>query len=698
MMQRSSGPVAGKQIIFETGRVAKQASGSVLVQCGETIVLVTAVAERHGREGIDFFPLTVDYLEMTYAAGKIPGGFFKREGRPTEKEILTARFIDRPIRPLFPKGFNCETQIIATVLSSDGENDPDMLAINGASAALHLSDIPFLGPVGAVRVGRVDGNLIVNPSPLEDTYSDLSLIVVGSRDGIVMVEGGCNRLPEELIMEAIYKAHLEITKIVQAQDDLRNKAGKPKREVLEVFEDLQLIQKLRDDWGEIIGQAITIADKLERRRALQEIFDKAIQSLGEEGDKRRSEIFGYLDRIEGESIRKLMLEKNVRIGGRSFTQIRDISCEVGVLPRTHGSALFTRGETQALVIITLGTSSDEQKIEALDGATYKSFMLHYKFPPFSVGEVKFLRGPSRREVGHGALAERAIAYLLPDDEQFPYTIRVVSEILESNGSSSMATVCGSSLSLMDAGVPLIEPVAGIAMGLLKEGDRTVILSDIIGDEDHHGDMDFKVTGTADGITALQMDIKIQGITRETLGQALQQAKEGRRHILSEMARAISQPRVEMSPYAPRIHVMHINPEKIRDIIGPGGKVIRSIQDETGTKIEVDDTGKVIIAAMDERAGKDAKEAIQKITREAEVGRIYMGVVRKITDFGAFVEIFPGTDGLVHISQLAPERVNKVTDIIKEGDSFPVKVIGIDPQGKIKLSRKEALGMTPDFSD
>lgn len=698
MMQRSSGAVAGKQIIFETGRVAKQASGSVLVQCGETIVLVTAVAERHGREGIDFFPLTVDYIEMTYAAGKIPGGFFKREGRPTEKEILTARFIDRPIRPLFPKGFKCETQIIATVLSSDGENDPDMLAINGASAALHLSDIPFLGPVGAVRVGRVDGNLIVNPSPLEDTYSDLSLIVVGSRDGIVMVEGGCNRLPEELIMEAIFKAHGEILKIVQAQDDLREKVGKPKREVPEIFEDVELIHKLRNDWGEAIAQAVTIPDKLERRGALQELFEKALQSLGDDGDKRRSEIVGYLDKIEGESIRKLILEKNVRIGGRSFAQIRDISCEVGVLPRTHGSALFTRGETQALVIVTLGTSSDEQKIEALDGATYKSFMLHYKFPPFSVGEVKFLRGPSRREVGHGALAERAIAYLLPDDEQFPYTIRVVSEILESNGSSSMATVCGSSLSLMDAGVPMSEPVAGIAMGLLKEGDRTVILSDIIGDEDHHGDMDFKVTGTADGITALQMDIKIQGITRETLGQALQQAKEGRRHILSEMARAISQPRAEMSPHAPRIHVMHINPEKIRDIIGPGGKVIRSIQDETGTKIEVDDTGKVIIAATDERAGKDAKEAIQKIAREAEVGRIYMGVVRKITDFGAFVEIFPGTDGLVHISQLAPERVKKVTDVIREGESFPVKVIGIDAQGKIKLSRKDAIGMTPDFSD
>jgi len=698
MLETSTAYVSGKQLVFETGLLAKQASGSVVVRCGETMVLVTAVAESHGREGIDFFPLTVDYLEMTYAAGKIPGGFFKREGRPTEKEILTARFIDRPIRPLFPKGFTCETQIIATVLSSDGENDPDILAINGASAALHVSDIPFLGPVGAVRVGRVEGNFIINPSPLEDTYSDLNLIVVGSRKGIVMVEGGCDRLPEQTIMEAIFKGYDEILKILKAQEELTEKAGKPKRQVNDLFEDMELVERLRNEWGPAIGEAITIPKKLERRSALKDIYDKAIQSLGEEGENRQSEVLGYLDRLEGQAIRRLILDKNERIGGRSFSQVRDISCEVGVLPRTHGSALFTRGETQALVIVTLGTSSDEQKIEALEGSTYKSFMLHYKFPPFSVGEVKFLRGPSRREIGHGALAERAIAYLLPDDEQFPYTIRVVSEILESNGSSSMATVCGASLSLMDAGVPIQEPVAGIAMGLLREGDRTVILSDIIGDEDHHGDMDFKVTGTADGVTAFQMDIKIEGITRETLKQALEQAKQGRRHILSIMNSTISNPRSEMSPHAPRIHIMYVNPEKIRDIIGPGGKVIRSIQDETGTKIEVDDTGRVMIAAVDVQAGKSAKEAIQRITQEAEVGRVYMGVVRKITDFGAFVEIFPGTDGLVHISQLAPERVKKVTDVIKEGDSFPVKVIGIDPQGKIKLSRKEALGLKPDSPD
>ncbi|MBI4966122.1 MAG: polyribonucleotide nucleotidyltransferase [Desulfomonile tiedjei] len=695
LLHTSRTTVSGKDIVFETGRLAKQASGSVLVSSGETMVLVTAVAEKKGREGIDFFPLTVDYLEMTYAAGKIPGGFFKREGRPTEKEILTARFIDRPIRPLFPKGFKAETQIIATVLSSDGESDPDMLAINGASAALHLSDIPFNGPIGAVRVGRVDGNLIINPSPMEEGYSDLSLIVVGSTQGIVMVEGGSDRLPEETILEAIFKGYEETLRICQAQEELRAASGKPKRETSPPIVDAELIEKVRSEWGDQIQQAIGIAQKLERQAALEDIYHKILASLGEEGELRRSEILGYLEKIEGEYIRKMILEQGVRIGGRAFTDIRDISCEVGILPRTHGSALFTRGETQALVIVTLGTSADEQKIEALEGSSYKSFLLHYKFPPFSVGEVKFLRGPSRREVGHGALANRAIAYLLPNDEDFPYTIRVVSEILESNGSSSMATVCGSSLSLMDAGVPLAEPVAGIAMGLLKADDRIVILSDIIGDEDHHGDMDFKVTGTWNGVTALQMDIKIQGITREVLTQALYQARDGRRHILEIMNQTLKESRTEVSPRAPRILILYVNPDRIRDIIGPGGKVIRAIQEETGTKIEVDDTGKVLIAATDTEGAEEAKAAVQRLTQEAEMGRIYMGIVRKITDFGAFVEIFPGTDGLVHISQLAPERVRKVTDVVKEGDTVPVKVIGIDPQGKIKLSRKDAIGQTPE---
>jgi polyribonucleotide nucleotidyltransferase len=695
MAHITSCTVSGKTIEFETGRLAKQASGAVSVRSGETVVLVTAVAEKEGREGIDFFPLTVDYLEMTYAAGKIPGGFFKREGRPTEKEILTSRFIDRPIRPLFPKGFNAETQIIATVLSSDGENDPDMMAINGASAALAISDIPFAGPIGAVRIGRVDGNLIINPSPLEDTYSDINLIVVGSRNGIVMVEGGSDRVAEEDILEAIFRGYDEILKIVEAQEKLRELAGKPKREVQPPAVDEELIKRIKEEYGSQIDEALGISAKLQRHDALQGIYRKVIESLGEEGLARRGEIYGYLEKIEGEYLRKMILEKGVRVGGRSFKQIRDISCEVGVLPRTHGSALFTRGETQALVVVTLGTSSDEQKIEALEGASYKSFMLHYKFPPFSVGEVKFLRGPSRREVGHGALAERAIAYLLPNDEDFPYTIRVVSEILESNGSSSMATVCGSSLSLMDAGVPLAEPVAGIAMGLLKADDRVVVLSDIIGDEDHHGDMDFKVTGTETGVTALQMDIKIQGITKETLTQALYQAREGRLHILQEMSKVISAARTDISRHAPRIFVMYINPEKIREVIGPGGKVIRAIQEETNTKIEVDDTGKVVIASVDVQGADAARAAIKSLTQEAEVGKIYLGTVRKVTDFGAFVEIFPGTDGLVHISQLAPERVRKVTDIVKEGDTFPVKVIGIDSQGKIKLSRKDAIGQKPD---
>lgn len=686
--------IADKQMTFETGRLAKQASGAVLITCGETVVLATAVAEKKGREGIDFFPLTVDYLEMTYAAGKIPGGFFKREGRPTEKEILTSRFIDRPIRPLFPEGFTAETQIIATVLSSDGEHEPDILAINAASAALHVSDIPFSGPVGAVRVGRVDGHLIINPSPVEDAYSDLNLTVVGGPKGIVMVEGGGNQVSEEVVLEAVFSAYAEISKILKAQDELREMGGKPKREVPPYTHDAALIEKIRTECGTAIEDALQIPRKLERYAALEKIYEGFLASLGDDGVQRRSEILGYMDEVQGSYIRKMILEKGTRIDGRSFTDVRDITCEVGVLPRTHGSAVFTRGETQALVISTLGTSSDEQKVEALEGESYKSFILHYKFAPFCVGEVKFLRGPSRREVGHGALAARSLAYVLPQDEEFPYTIRVVSEILESNGSSSMATVCGASLSLMDAGVKMIEPVAGIAMGLLKDGDRIVTLSDIIGDEDHHGDMDLKIAGTRNGITALQMDIKIEGLTREVLTQALYQAREGRLHILSIMDKTIHEPRKEISPYAPRILVMFINPDRIRDIIGPGGKIIRAIQEETNTKIDVDDSGKVVIASVDVQGAEEARKQIRKLTQQAEIDKIYMGVVRKVTDFGAFVEIFPGTDGLVHISQLAPERVRKVTDVCQEGDRFPVKVIGIDAQGKIKLSRKDAIGQQP----
>jgi polyribonucleotide nucleotidyltransferase len=520
--------------------------------------------------------------------------------------------------------------------------------------------------------------------------------VVAGPKGIVMVEGGSNQLSEEIILEGIFTACDEISKILEAQNELRSKVGKPKREIAPGGgPDTELIEKAKAQCGEAIEKALEIPHKLERYAAVEAIFGGFVESLGEEAEGRRQEILGYLDQIQGEYIRDMILKKNTRIGGRSFKQVRDISCEVGILPRTHGSALFTRGETQALVITTLGTSSDEQKIEALDGESYKSFILHYKFSPFCVGEVKFLRGPSRREVGHGALAARALAYMLPQDDEFPYTIRVVSEILESNGSSSMATVCGASLSMMDAGVKMIQPVAGIAMGLLKEDDRIVILSDIIGDEDHHGDMDLKVAGTRDGVTALQMDIKIDGITREVVTEALYQAKEGRLHILSEMAKTMPEPRQEISPYAPRILMMFINPDKIRDIIGPGGKVIRAIQEETGTKIEVDDSGKVVIASVDVRGAEEAKKQIRQLTQQAEIDKIYMGIVRKVTDFGAFVEIFPGTDGLVHISQLAPERVRKVTDVCIEGDRFPVKVIGIDSQGKIKLSRRDAIGQTPD---
>ncbi len=666
-----------------------------MARMGESVVLVTGVAEQEGREGIDFFPLTVDYIEMTYAAGRIPGGFFKREGRPTEREILTARFIDRPVRPLFPKGFNAETQIIATVLSSDGEHDPDILAINAASAALHISDIPFEGPIGAVRVGRVEENFIINPTPLEETYSDLNLVVVAGRKGLVMVEGGSDRLSEDVVLEGIFCAQDAIGALLDAQDDLRANVGKPKREVQPPESDTQLMERIKTETRGQVADAFEIADKLQRQKTLKDIRKAFVQSLGDDGAERKAEIRGYFEEIEAECLRRMIVERKTRIGGRAFDEIRNITCEVGFLPRTHGSALFSRGETQAMVTVTLGTSADEQKIEALAGESYKSFMLHYKFPPFCVGEVKFLRGPSRREVGHGALAERALSYTLPDDEDFPYTIRVVSEILESNGSSSMATVCGASLALMEAGVPLTEHVAGIAMGLLKEGEEVIVLSDIIGDEDHYGDMDFKVTGTTTGVTALQMDIKIDGITRDVLSQALYQARSGRLHILELMNQTIKSPRAEVSPYAPRIHVMYVNPDKIRDIIGPGGKMIRSIQEETNTRIEVDDQGKVVIAAVDGLGSEQAKKAIKKLTQQAEVGKIYDGLVRKVTDFGAFVEIFPGTDGLVHISQLAPERVRKVTDVVNEGDTFPVKVIGIDAQGRIKLSRKDAIGMKAD---
>ena len=680
----------GRPLSIEVGRVAKQASGSALVQYGETVVLATAVATDSARPGIDFFPLTVDYQERTFAAGKIPGGFFKREGRPSEKEVLTSRLIDRPIRPLFPDGFQCETQVIATVLSADKENDPDMVAMIGASAALHVSDIPFHGPIAGVRIGRINGQLVVNPLQTQYDASDLALVVAGSRDSIVMVEGGAQMLPEDLMLDALYLAHEQLQAIIEMQDELREKLGRPKREVTAPEVDPRLVPRVTEVATDKLSRAMQLTAKLERAAAMKEAEAETVATLLEQFPEQDSAVAHAVEDLKRDLVRRLIVEEKRRLDGRGLKDIRPISCEVEVLPRTHGSSLFTRGETQALAVTTLGTSSDEQKIDALIGETYKKFMLHYNFPPFSVGEVKFLRSPGRREVGHGALAERALAAVLPNEEVFPYTIRVVSEILESNGSSSMATVCGGSLSLMDAGVPVKAPVAGIAMGLIKEGHEIRILSDILGDEDHLGDMDFKVAGTADGVTALQMDIKIRGVTREIMREALYQAREGRLHILEVMNRTMPAPRQTLSGHAPRIITLKIRPDKIRDVIGPGGKVIRGIIEETGVKIDVEDDGTIFVASSDQKGMQRAIELIEGITMEAQVGKIYHGTVKRIVDFGAFVEILPGTDGLLHISQIGPGRVNKVTDVLSEGDQIDVMVLDIDKSGRIRLSRKEAM--------
>jgi polyribonucleotide nucleotidyltransferase len=680
----------GRPFTIEVGRMAKQADGAALVSLGETMVLVTVVAARTGREGIDFFPLTCDYQERTFAAGKIPGGFFKREGRPSEKETLTSRLIDRPIRPLFPEGFRCETQVIATVLSHDRENDPDVIAVTGASAALQVSDVPFHGPIAAVRMGRVEGKLIVNPTVSELERSDLNLIVAGSRDGIVMVEGGAKMLPEDPMLDALFEAHRALQKLLDAQDELRRDLGKPKREVSVPQVDTVLFARLEAEAAPRMQAAFATAGKHERAAAVRQAEDEAVAKLAAEFPEQQKLLRDLCEEIKSRVMRGAIVSEGRRVDGRGLKDIRPITSEVGILPRAHGSALFTRGETQALAVATLGTSSDEQKIDALIGEHYKKFMLHYNFPPFSVGEVKFLRSPGRREIGHGALAERALVAVLPSEEDFPYTVRIVSEILESNGSSSMATVCGGTLALMDAGVPIKAPVAGIAMGLIKEGDEVRILSDILGDEDHLGDMDFKVAGAADGITALQMDIKIGRVTREIMRDALYQARAGRLHILQAMTAVMAVPRSDISAHAPRIVTLKIRPDKIRDVIGPGGKVIRGIIDETGVKIDVEDDGTVFIASSDGKAMERAIELIEGITAEAEVGRIYKGTVKKIVDFGAFVEILPGTDGLLHISQIGPGRVQRVTDVLKEGDEVMVKVLEVDKQGKIRLSRKEAM--------
>jgi polyribonucleotide nucleotidyltransferase len=694
MIKRFSTELSGRVLTIEAGKVAKQAGGAVTVSYGDTVVLVTAVASDQVREGIDFLPLTVDYREMLYAAGKIPGSFFRREiGRPSEKETLTSRLIDRPLRPLFPKGYRYETQIIATVLSVDQENEPDILALIGASAALEMSDIPFAGPIAGVRVGRINGQLALNPTSAQLADSDINIVVAGSKDAIVMVEGGGQVVPEEVMLEAIFFAHEGLQPILQMQSELRETIGTSRRVIPEVVEDETLKARIIEIAGDDIRQAITIAAKMERGERLRAIEQMVVSALLPDYEGREGEIKKLLYALEKETARAMIVKEKRRIDGRGFKDIRPISCEVGVLPRTHGSALFTRGETQIMAVTTLGTSADEQRIESLNGATFKRFILHYNFPPFCVGEVRMMRGPGRRDIGHGALAERAIAAVLPTQEEFPYTIRLVSDVLESNGSSSMATICGGSLSLMDAGVPIKTMVAGIAMGLIKEGGEIIVLTDILGDEDHLGDMDFKVAGTDQGITALQMDIKIKGLTKEIMKTALEQAREARLFILGKMREVIQQPRETLSIYAPKIVTIHINPDKIRDVIGPGGKVIRQITGETGAKIEVEDDGSVRIISPNDAVLEHALKWIKDIVREPEVGELYLGKVKKIMDFGAFVEILPGIDGLIHISQLDTQRVNKVTDILREGDEVMVKVIEIDNQGKVKLSRKAALGQT-----
>jgi len=680
----------GRPFSIETGRMAKQAGGSAFVVFGETVILATATAQTTPREGIDFFPLTCDYQEKTFAAGKIPGGFFKREGRPAEKEILSSRLIDRPIRPLFPNGFNCETQVISTVLSHDKENDPDVVSIVGASTALVLSDIPFNGPIAAVRIGRLDGKFVINPTQSQVPELDLNIVVAGSRDAIVMVEGGARMQPEAVVLEALFTAHDAMQPLIELQEKLRGLAGKPKRVVTQVPVDAALETRVKDIGLPKLKAALQKTAKHERYDALDAARDEVVGAFATDAPDRVKDVAKAFSKLKKHVVREAILKDGRRLDGRGLADVRPVTCEVEILPRTHGSALFTRGETQALVVATLGTSSDEQKIDALIGEHYKRFMLHYNFPPFSTGEVKFLRSPGRREIGHGALAERALAPIIPAEEEFPYTVRIVSEVLESNGSSSMATVCGGSLSLMDAGVPIKSPVAGVAMGLIREGDEVRVLSDILGDEDHLGDMDFKVAGTEAGITAVQMDIKIGGVTRAIMSKALEQARESRLHILRIMNSTIATPRSDLSTYAPRIVTIRIKPDRIRDLIGPGGKVIRGIVEETGAKIDVEDDGTVRVASADGTALEKALNRVRAITAEAEVGRIYRGTVRKIVDFGAFVEIFPGTDGLVHISQLANERVRKVSDVLKEGDVIDVKVLEVDRSGKIRLSRKDAL--------
>jgi polyribonucleotide nucleotidyltransferase len=681
----------GKTLHLETGHLAKQAQGSAVARMGANVVLGTACASAQPREGIDFFPLTVDYREYTYAGGRIPGGFIKREGRPSEREILTSRQIDRPIRPLFPEGFRNETQVIALVLSADTENDPDVLAINAASCALTVSDIPFHGPVGAVRVGYVNGQFVVNPSYTENRESQVNIMVVGTAEGIVMIESGAKEVSEETVVEAIEFGHGEVKKICAAISELASRIGKKKREAPEVPFDQAYYDQLKAKIGDELTDALDTSKygKIESYDKVHQLSERLAAELPEDDEEGKSKAEHYFELLRERIFRDQVTHKRRRPDARQFDEIRPISIEVGVLPRTHGSAVFTRGETQALVTTTLGTPDDMQRIEMFEGETRKRFMLHYNFPPFSVGEVGRMTGVGRREVGHGALAERAISAVLPSEDKWPYAIRVVSDILESNGSSSMASVCGASLSLMDAGVPLASSVAGVAMGLVKEEDSYAILTDIAGAEDHYGDMDFKVAGTRKGITALQMDIKVKGITSQIMREALEQARRGRMFILDKMEGTISGHREEISAFAPRIYTLQIPVDKIRDLIGPGGKTIRGIIEQTGVKIDVDDTGRVNVASSDGASAAKAIQMINDLTAVPEVGKTYLGKVVRIAEFGAFVEIIPGTDGLLHISEIAEHRVRDVKDELKEGDQVLVKVLGIEGN-RIKLSRKAIL--------
>ncbi len=679
--------ISGKNISIETGKIAKQASGSIVVRCGETVVLVTVVGAKSARPDQGFFPLTIEYQEKLASVGRIPGNYFRREiGRPSDHEILTCRIIDRPLRPLFPEGYMCETQVIATVLSADQQNNPDVLALTGASCALTLSDIPFNGPVAGGRVACIDGQYVLNPTVDELENSTMDIVVACTRSAVVMVEGKADELTEDEVLSGIFYAFEHLQPLIDLQEELQKSNGKEKRTVEAPEMDAELLAKVKEIAAEGMSGVVSCIDKMERYSLYDQLKDQVVAELDESGE-RKAEISECLSLYKKTLMRSNIVEQETRIDGRKFDEIRPISCEVSYLPKTHGSALFTRGETQALVSATLGSERDKQRVETLLGEKNVGFMMHYNFPPYCVGEARMLRGPSRRDIGHGTLAMRGISAVLPSEEDFPYSIRVVSEILESNGSSSMATVCGGSMALMDAGVPIKNPVSGIAMGLIKEGDKVVILSDILGDEDHLGDMDFKVVGTRDGLTSLQMDIKIDGVDRDIMGRALEQAKAGRVHILSEMTKGISTAREEVAEHAPKYFVHKINPDKIRDLIGPGGKIIKEISAEYDAKIEVDDTGLVKMFTLNGALGDALVAKVKEITAEVEIGAKYTGTVKTIKDFGAFVEILPGTDGLVHISELDTKRVAKVSDVVNEGDEIEVIVLDVDNRGRIRLSRK-----------